>query len=106
MDDRETSLSLARARLYTICLEERPVLVVSVGLEPFLDDQPADDAPLLLTELYAEQFDEIVDSPMILKLWDGDPDTLHVRKSDRRRSRSLVCLVPGQRERDIPDRKR
>ena len=80
MDDRETSLSLARARLYTICLKERPVLVVSVGLEPSLDDQPADDAPLLLTELYAEQFDEIVDSPMILKLWDGDPDTLHVRK--------------------------
>jgi hypothetical protein len=34
----------------------------------------------LLTELYAEQFDEIVDSPRILKLWDGDPDTLHVRK--------------------------
>jgi hypothetical protein len=36
MDDRETSLSLARARLYTICLKERPVLVVSVGLEPSL----------------------------------------------------------------------
>ena len=57
------------------------MLVVSVGLEPSLDDLPADDAPLLLTELYAEQFDEIVDSPRILKLWDGNPTARpHVRK--------------------------
>lgn len=80
------------------------MLVVSVGLEPSLDDLPADDAPLLLTELYAEQFDEIVDSPRILKLWDGDPTARP--QADRRRSRSLVCLVSGQRERNTPEHQR
>ena len=106
MDERETSLSLARARLYTFCLKERPVLVVSVGLEPSLDDLPADDAPLLLTELYARTVRRDRGQPEDPQAVGWRPGHTARPQADRRRSRSLVCLVSGQRERNTPDLQR